>query len=116
MENTSKETIETEAKKEYHNVHEKHATMAAVAYLLFFVPLITDAKDDVFVKFHVKQGFVLFLTAVLVNILSMTPLLIFAFFFQFGLVILVLVGMFNALTGKKEELPFIGQFADRFTF
>jgi len=28
--------------------------LAIVAYILFFIPLLTDAKNDPFVKFHVK--------------------------------------------------------------
>ena len=35
--------------------------MAVVAYLIFFIPLLTDAKDDPYVKFHTKQGVVLFI-------------------------------------------------------
>ncbi len=40
---------------------EKNTAMAAVAYLIFFLPLLTDAKNDQFVKYHVKQGLVFFI-------------------------------------------------------
>jgi len=40
---------------------EKNTGMAIVAYILFFIPLLTDAKKDPFVKYHVKQGLVIFL-------------------------------------------------------
>ena len=47
----------------------KNTMMAVIAYILFFVPLLTgDAKKDSFVKYHTKQGLVLFLLAVLINI------------------------------------------------
>ena len=43
----------------------KNTTMAVIAYIIFFVPLLTgDAQKDAFVKYHVKQGLVLFLLAV----------------------------------------------------
>ncbi|MBP6855591.1 MAG: hypothetical protein KBC26_01280 [Candidatus Pacebacteria bacterium] len=34
--------------------HKKNIAMAIVAYILFFIPLLTDAKNDPFVKYHVK--------------------------------------------------------------
>ena len=42
---------------------EKNAGMAIVAYLLFFIPLLTEARKDPFVRYHVKQGLVLFISA-----------------------------------------------------
>ncbi|GAF91940.1 unnamed protein product, partial [marine sediment metagenome] len=45
---------------------EKNTGMAIVAYILFFIPLLTDAKNDPFVKYHVKQGLSLFLVAVVI--------------------------------------------------
>lgn len=51
MEETDKnprEKVHTGAKKE------KNIGMAVVAYILFFIPLLTDAKNDPFVKYHVK--------------------------------------------------------------
>lgn len=96
---------------------EKNTGMAIVAYIIFFVPLLTDAKDDPFVKYHVKQGMVLAITAVLVSIIS-------TFFWRFflgwifwivdlGLIILWILGIMNASSGKKEPLPVIGQFAEK---
>src|SRR3989339_893149 len=116
MENQTQESIETEAKKEFRPEKEKHVGLAIIAYLLFFVPLLTEAKDDVFVKYHVKQGFVLFLSAVITNIISISPLPFIGILLQFGLVILFFIGIINVLHEKKEPLPFIGQFADKFTF
>ncbi len=101
--------------------HGKNTAMAIVAYILFFVPLLTgDAKKDPFVKYHVKQGLVLFLFAVLVSIVNM----IIPFYFWFTLnwilslceLILLIVGIINAANGKQEPLPVIGKFADVFKF
>ena len=55
----------------------KNTTMAIIAYIIFFVPLLTgDAKKDSFVKYHVKQGLVLFLLVVLINLKLMEEHLI----------------------------------------
>src|SRR3990167_3767488 len=49
----------------------QNTVMAIIAYILFFVPLLTgDAKKDAFVKFHTKQGLVLFILVVLINIID----------------------------------------------
>jgi len=48
----------------------KNTAMAIVAYILFFVPLFTEAKTDPFVKYHVKQGFLLFIWGVAVSFLN----------------------------------------------
>jgi len=34
----------------------KNTGMAVVAYFIFFLPLLTEAKKDPFVKYHVRQG------------------------------------------------------------
>jgi uncharacterized membrane protein len=44
--------------------------MAIVAYILFFVPLLTESKNDPFVKYHVKQALGLFICGVIVFVLS----------------------------------------------
>lgn len=46
--------------------------MAIIAYILFFVPLLTGhAQKDEFVKFHVKQGLVVFIIGVAIWVVSM---------------------------------------------
>ncbi len=99
----------------------KNTAMAIVAYILFFVPLITgDAKKDPFVKYHVKQGLVLFLLAVVLSIVSS----IMPYYFwwtinsllNLGMLVLFIIGIMNAANGKQEPLPIIGQFADVFKF
>lgn len=122
MENTNNtphsdtNTTQEPERVETHEYH-KNTGMAVVAYLLFFVPLLTDAKDDPFVKFHVKQGFVVFLASVLVSVLSfIPPVMLFSWILHIGILILAILGIINALNHKEEPLPLIGQFADRFNF
>ena len=95
--------------------------MAILAYIIFFIPLLTDAKNDPFVKFHVKQGILVFALAVILWIVRMLmPWYwlwnLYWLFNLLGLVILVfaIIGIVNAANGKQDKLPLIGQFADKF--
>jgi len=89
--------------------------MAVIAYILFFVPLLTEDKNDPFVKYHVKQGLVLFIAAIANMIFAMVPLLgwMLAPLISIGLLILVIVGIINAVNGVEKPLPVIGQYADK---
>ncbi len=95
--------------------------MAIIAYILFFIPLLTgDAKKDSFVKYHTKQGLVLFLLVALLNVVDW----IMPFYFwwtinwilSLGALVLLIVGISNAASGKQEPLPVIGKFSDYFKF
>ena len=99
----------------------KNTAMAVIAYILFFIPLLTgDAKKDEFVKYHTKQGLVLFLLAVLINIIGW----IVPFYFwwrissllSFGTLILLIIGISNAVNGKQQPLPLIGKYSSMFKF
>jgi len=103
------------------SIGKPNTAMAVIAYILFFVPLLTgDAKKDSFVKYHTKQGLVLFLLAVLLNVINW----IMPFYFWWtigrilglGVLVLLIIGIINAANGKKEPLPLIGGFADVFKF
>lgn len=96
----------------------KNIGMAVVAYIIFFLPLLTDAKKDPFVKFHVKQGFVLFLGYIVSWIVGMVPVFgwLIASILNILLLVLFVIGILNALGGKEKQLPLIGQFADKFKF
>ena len=101
---------------------EKNTGMAIIAYIIFFIPLLTDAKNDPFVKFHVKQGLALFifgvagsiicsvLTAVLIGLL-LAPLL------SIAVLVLAIIGIINASQGVEKDLPVIGKLiADKLKF
>jgi len=99
----------------------KNTAMAVIAYILFFIPLLTgDAKKDAFVKYHTKQGLVLFLLVVLLNVVDW----IMPFYFwwtinwilSLGTLVLLIIGISNAVGGKQEPLPLIGGFANIFKF
>lgn len=99
--------------------------MAVIAYVLFFVPLLTDDKKDSFVKYHVRQGLVLFILAVIVwifngMIYSLFPFSMWGFasmiswILNLAVFVFFILGVKNALTHKEEPLPIIGKFAEKF--
>lgn len=98
---------------------QKNTGMAIVAYIIFFVPLLTEAKKDPFVKFHVKQGLVLFIAAVALWFVAqylpiigslLSPLI------NIAVLVFVIIGIINAVNGQEKKLPLIGQFSDYFKF
>src|SRR5690348_5769561 len=85
---------------------ERNRLSAALAYLgvLVLVPLLFLDKDDPFVKFHARQGLVLFIAEVIVMIaIGWIP-------FIGNLVMLLLalvsiVGLIQAIQGKRWKIP-----------
>jgi len=102
----------------------QNTAMAVLAYILFFIPLLTgDAQKDEFVKFHTKQGLVLFLTCVVINIVHwIMPYQLYwtlgwiFWLLGLGIFVLFIMGIINAVNGKKEPLPVIGGLASMFKF
>ena len=96
----------------------KNTGMAVVAYILFFIPLLTNAKNDPFVKYHVKQGLVLFIGYVIEMFIGMIPIIGWVIYPLLGifLFILFIIGIMNAIGGKEKPLPVIGSFAQNFKF
>lgn len=93
----------------------QHIGMAIVAYIIFFIPLLTDAKNDPYVKYHVRQGLVLFLAWLIVSIVMYVPPIMFvAWILHLVLLVLFVIGIVHAATGKEEPLPVIGSFAEHF--
>ncbi|MCX6790895.1 MAG: hypothetical protein NTV62_01730 [Candidatus Gribaldobacteria bacterium] len=96
---------------------QKNTGMAVVAYILFFIPLLTEAKNDPFVKYHVKQGLVLFIGYVIETIIAGMPFIWFlSSLLGLALFVLFIIGVMNALNGKQEPLPIIGGLAENFKF
>ncbi len=97
----------------------KNIAMAIVAYIIFFIPLLTDAKNDPFVKYHIKQGLALFIVAVALGILQ--SILSYQIWFiiellQLGVLVLAIMGILHASKGEEKPLPLIGPLADKFKF
>ena len=88
--------------------------LAILGYLgiLLFIPWLM-AKNDDFVMFHVKQGLVLFIGEVLTVVIFFIPFIgsVIAGILDIIWLIYSVIGIINALEGKKKELPYIGQYA-----
>ncbi len=100
--------------------NEPNIGMAVIAYFIFFIPLLTDSKNDPFVKFHVKQSIVVLIAAILVSVIgSIIPFLGWFLILPIGSIVvfvLWLIGVINAAQGKKKAVPLIGQFGEKFNF
>jgi uncharacterized membrane protein len=96
---------------------QQNMAMAVLAYIgpLVIVSYLV-AKDDSFVKFHIKQGLVLFAIEVILSIVAST---MWSFWMiinliNFAIFVLSVIGIINAIQGKEEELPVVGSFAKYF--
>ena len=117
------------------NDAEQNKAMGIVAYILFFIPMLTGThRTSPFVKFHVNQGFLLFVVSVVYSIISSilrsivrvplyyspyyhssyyyTPAWLSGILWLISLPILALciIGIINAANGKMKPLPVIGTF------
>lgn len=97
---------------------EVNTLMAILAYIgpLVFIPYLTT-KNDPFVHFHVRQGFVVFIIWVIgVAISWLTP-----YMFPFGMItwlinlavfVLAIVGIVHVVRKERTPLPVVGKYAD----
>ena len=95
-------------------MEQKNTLMGILSYLgpLVIIPLLT-AKDDPFVRFHVKQGLVLLIIEAGVWVVSMYMWQFWMIWqlINFGVLVLVVLGIINVAQGQEKELPLVGQFA-----
>ena len=97
---------------------EANKVVALFSYLgiLFFVPLVA-APNSKYARFHANQGLILFLLWAICGAASLPFHIIswFGFFNPFNFlhiipIILMVLGIINAVSGKAAELPIIGKF------
>lgn len=92
--------------------------MAIIAYLgiLVLIPLFA-AKKSPFARFHTNQGLLLFIAGIIVGLINLifqaipvlgTIIYILCMVIDIILVILMVIGIVNAATGKAKDLPLIG--------
>lgn len=95
----------------------QNVAMAVLAYLgpLVVVSYLV-AKDDSFVKFHIRQGLVLLTIEVVLWVIDMFVWSLWMIMGLINIVILILavIGIINAIQGKEVELPVVGEFAKYF--
>lgn len=91
----------------------------------FFIGIIwylvdEDMKKSEFAKFHVKQALVLLIASVVLHVAGIAIPFIgwFIILPLSGIITLILaiLGVINAATGKKQKLPIIGKYENVFKF
>ena len=93
--------------------------MAILAYIgpLVIISYLV-AKDDPFVKFHIKQGLILLTIDVVLWVFGtfFWSLWMLWKFVDLALLVLAVIGMVNAANHREKELPLVGSFAHNFRF
>jgi len=88
--------------------------IAAIGYLgiLCLVPLLLK-KESAFAQHHGKQGLVLLLAWVVLWVGNIVPVLgqVVWALGSLALVVLIILGMVNALQGKMWDMPVLGKYA-----
>ena len=91
--------------------------LAIISYLgiLCLIPILIKEEDE-FVKFHAKQGLVLFIAEVATMLIAWIPIIgwIGAPILWIIWIVLAIIGIMNVAKGKKAPLPIIGKFAGKF--
>ena len=86
--------------------------MAIIAYIIFFIPLLVGHRSP-FVTYHTNQGTILFIVAILGQIiLAIIPIIggILTLLYSLAIIVLVIMGIMNAARDKMKPLPLIGHF------
>jgi uncharacterized membrane protein len=99
----------------------KNTLMAILAYIgpLVIVSYLV-AKDDPFVKFHIKQGLVLFVAEVVIMLAwqmlwgFLWPIAMLVNLLNLALLVLSIIGIVNAAQGNEKALPLVGGFSKHF--
>ncbi|NLL80728.1 MAG: hypothetical protein GX231_00300 [Tissierellia bacterium] len=91
---------------------ENNKTMAGLAYILFFLPLIV-CPESKYAKFHANQGLLLLIAGIAGNVvLGIIPVIgwLLIPIYGIGILILGIMGLINGFGGKAKELPLIGKY------
>lgn len=93
--------------------------MAAVCFFLNiigFVIAILAFKDDKYVMYYAKQGLVLGVAVFIIQMILMITIvgILLLPIVYLATLILVVMGLLNAMSGTQKALPVIGGFAEKF--
>lgn len=84
---------------------EKNKTMAVLAWIIFFIPLLTDAKDSPYAKFHANQSL---LVTIMYLVAGVTSFLLIGFLIYPVALVFWIMGIISASKGEMKRLPLIG--------
>lgn len=114
MENSKNSKKNQQQSTSTQNAKDQNTLMAILSYIgpLVIVSYLTS-KDTPFVKFHIKQGSVLFIIELLVWVLGMMiwilwPLLQIV---NIAVIVLAIIGIMNAINKNEKPLPLVGSFS-----
>lgn len=110
------EETKTEVQKFDSQDVEKNKIFAIIGYIfpiLFFIPLVTEAKDSPYAKFHSNQQLILLIFAIAgytaATILSVVLIGLFLFpLIGIASLAFMIIGILNAVNGVPKKLPVIG--------
>jgi len=87
---------------------------AITSYIIFLLPLISKYKKNEFVRFHLRQGFIWFLSLLVAYIFANFTLRLWLKTIIYMIVfVLWCFGITNVLLGKTKPLPVIGWIAEK---
>ena len=93
---------------------QNNSLMAVLSYIgpLVIVSYLTS-NNNPFVKFHIKQGSVLFIIELILWVLGMMIWILWPLIQIANIVVIVLaiIGIINAVGGKEKSLPLVGSFS-----
>lgn len=82
--------------------------MAGLSYIwILSIIMLILKKDDEFVKFHAKQGLILFI----ISFVGFIPII--GWIIALVVIILDIVGLIKALSGEKWKVPLVGDIAEK---
>jgi len=82
--------------------------MAALSYVwILSVVMLIIKKDDEFVKFHARQGLILFI----VSFIGVIPVI--GWFIWLIVVVFEIIGFIKALSGERYKVPVVGDIAEK---
>lgn len=91
---------------------EQNKTMAGLAYILFFLPLLV-CPDSKFGRYHANQALLLLILSFAGStVLTIIPIIgwLLLPLFILGILVLAIMGLVNGFNGKVKALPIIGKF------
>jgi uncharacterized membrane protein len=88
-----------------------HRKMAVLSYLwiLCIIPLLIS-KDE-FVKFHARQGFILFLIEIVLAFIAWIPFI--GWLLSVVVIIVVVMAIIKTLNGEKWEIPYVYEWSQK---
>ncbi len=82
--------------------------MAALSYVwILSVVMLIIKKDDEFVKFHARQGLILFIA----SFIGVIPVI--GWFIWLIVVVFEIIGFIKALSGERYKVPVVGDIAEK---